>query len=462
MDIIDNLLYATYASPLQINTGTSTPHYPVDQRIISEYIARFIGTDSGTIDPPIQVGVDILIGDIGYPGDPVYSYQLDTKLNFCAYQDPDVIEATMLRHWYDINQKVDYRENGIPGTTSTPTDKLYASFKSSPYHLIFAYLIENTRILQIFERLIEKYQYDEEFGIAADATAFNWIQNTERLFFKNDTLRSLNVRSLIRPNSDATRRNAYWRMFGMDLAFGDINSPSNGQLQYVKAKTSNQQFVPLFEKYLSEIWQSYINANNSSGINTSDINIVVDLATQLRELLIARRGDVASAPYANQNLSREEFYSVLTASWFTFIISYDSAVVQFLNCQSSTIGERLIKIGNKVGIPAHNKCQSLFEMAGSASYILRNIENGGIFDSPSTMPDILKSLNPGGGGTAQNKNFMSDLLTIINNWEKATGHLIKIASPNIAGAVRVQPPLPSSRVQQTLPTNGKPVSTSVN
>ncbi len=437
MDIIDNLLYATFASPLQPNLAAG---YPAANRIISDYISKF-----DLLEDPLNVGT---------PGDPVFSYLLPTKLNFCSYQDPDVIEATILRHWHDINTKVNYDASGTHAQgLSIPIN--YSSFeKSSTYHLIFAYLVENTRILQIFERMIERYLQDEELGIAEDPIAFNWIQNAERLFFKNDTLRSANIRSLIRPNSDATRRNAYWRMFGMDLAFGDINSSVNGQLQYVKAKTSNQQFIALFEKYLSEIWQSYINANNSSGVNTSDINIVVDLATQLRELLIARRGNVGTASYANLNLSREEFSSVLMTSWFTFIISFDSAVVQFLNCQSSTIGERLIKIGNKVGIPAHNKCQSLFEMAGAASYILRTIEEGGVFDSPSTMPDILKSLIPGGTGTDKNKNFMSDFLTVINNWEKATGHFLKTAGTNITGSVRVQPPPSNGKM---LPTNGKPV-----
>ena len=228
--------------------------------------------------------------------------------------------------------------------------------------------MENTRILQIFERFIEKYLFDEEFGIADDFLVFDWIQNAERLFFKNDSHSSTNIRSLIRPSADASRRNAYWRMFGMDLAFGDINSQSNTSIQYYKAKASNQEFIVLFEKYLSEIWQGYINARNTAGANTSDINIVVDLARQLKEILIARRGNTSAKTYANLNLSREEFSSTLITSWFTFIISHNSPVVNFLNCQSSTIGERLLKIGAKVGVPAHSKCQSLFEIASSRCY----------------------------------------------------------------------------------------------
>ncbi|MDB5136614.1 MAG: hypothetical protein JWP37_3217 [Mucilaginibacter sp.] len=314
-------------------------------------------------------------------------------------------------------------------------------------------------MLQIFERFFEKYLIDEEFGIADSSTVFNWIQNSEKLFFKNDTPRLSNIRSLIRPNAEATRRNAYWRMFGMDLAFGDIESSPGGSLTYDKARTANQQFIILFEKYLSEIWQGYINARNSSGANTSDINVIIDLARQLREILIARRGNTTLNSYANLSLSKEEFSSVLMTSWFAFIISDDTPVVNFLNCQSSTIGERLIKIGNKVGIPAHSKCQSLFEMAGAASTILTTLEVGGVLDNDSEMQNMLSSLNPPVVPSV-NANYMSDFLTVINNWEKATGHAIKTPSANIAGTVRVQQQLPINRIQQPLPTNGKPVSTS--
>lgn len=426
MDILDNLVYATLASALQPVTAQG---YPAKPRIISDYIAPFA---SGGLFKPLNVGSAAA---------PVFTYSMAQKMSYCAYEDPASIESAILRHWYDVNAQVNYDSNGVTnfGSFAGLNDR-YASFEhSSTYHLIFAYLIENTRIFQIFERMIEKYVTDEEFGIAENSLSFNWIHNTERLFFKNDTLRSTNIRSLIRPSADATRRNAYWRMFGMDLAFGDINA-SSGQLPYVKAKTSNQQFVLLFEKYLSEIWQSYINANNSSGINTSDINVVVDMATQLRELLIARRGDVTNTVYANQNLSREEFSSVLMATWFTFVIADDSPIVQFLNCQSSTVGERLIKIGNKVGIPAHTKSQSLFEMAGAAANILRTIEQGGVFDNPARMPTLLKSLVPPVPPVAtDDMNLMSDFLTVINNWEKATGHKIKLSDTGYAASVRVQP-----------------------
>jgi hypothetical protein len=421
MDFIDNLIYATHASPLEPVVKATIP---VDPRIRSYFISPFT--------PPLAGPTNI-----GSTNAPVYSYALNTKMDFCSYEDPIAIDRTLLRHWYDVNNQANYDSGGVTQFNGAVNGVRYTSFsKVSTYHLIFAYLTENIRMLQIFERLIDKYLTDEELGIAADSHVFNWIHNSEKLFFANDSLKT--IRSLIRPNADATRRNAYWRMFGMDLAFGDINSPNNGSIPYVKARVANQQFVALFEKYLGEVWQSYINANNSSGINSSDISAVVDLALQLRELLMARRGDTGMNSYANLNLSREEFYSVFITSWFTFIISDDTPVVKFLNCQSSTIGERLQKIGNKVGIPAHSKCQPLFEMAGAASNVLSTIEMGGVLDNSQIMTNVLRSLIPPVSPVATPQmNLMNDLLTVINNWERATGHKIKTPAASISAAMKV-------------------------
>jgi hypothetical protein len=435
MDIIDNIMFANLHSRLQNAT-----------LIASEFLPAYA---------PVTLAPTVIPGPV-----PVYNYTLADKMDYCAYQDPSVVEKSVLRHWYDVNARMGYDFVAAtaayavrPGSTVLAGGDLrFSDFTTMRnYHMMFAYLVENTRILQIFERLIDRYLLDENFGIAGDPLAFNWLLNSEKLFFKNEAPTTL-ITSQIRPSTDAARRNAYWRMFGMDLAFGDINNTSNGSFKYSRAKTANQQFVILFERYLSEVWQGYTNARNSSGPNTTDINIIVDLAVQLRELLIARRGDVGANSYANLNLSREEFASVLVNSWFMFIITDDTPLVQFLNCQSSTIGERLIKIGAKVGIPAHSKCQSLFEMAGPAANILSLIEIGGVLDVDGTVQDILTSLNPPFTATI-NSNYMTDLLSVINNWERATGHRIKNPEAKISATVKMnngvakpQPKIPGPKV----------------
>lgn len=418
MDIIDNIMYAGYVSPLQAGATAALPQpaqgLPTG-RIISDYVPAL------AVPPlPTVTGGSFALGD---------------KMNFCAYDDPGMIESAIQRHWYDVNNQVNYDTGGITPFNSGPNGTLLVSFEdSSTYHLLGAYLLENTRMLQIFEKFIEKYLRDEEFGIAANSQVVSWIHNTEQLFFRGDA----QIRSYLRPNTEAVRRNAYWRLLGMDLAFGDVNSQSNS-FQYHKSKAANQQFVPLFEKYLSEIWLAHTNARNTSGENRSDINVLVEMANQLRELLVARRGDTGATRYAYQNLAKEEFASTLITAWFTFILSDDTPVIQFLNCQSSTIGERLIKIGNKVGVPAHSKCQYLFEMAAAASTILITVESGGILDNPLVLQNILSSLNPNPlvPPSTVNVNYMTDFLMLINNWEKATGHKIKNPEANITGTVKI-------------------------
>ncbi len=405
MDILDNVMYATFNSPLVGGNNIESDYFP------NIVWPGPLLTNPGP-PPPII---------------PVYSYSLPSKFNYCTSEDPRYIERGLERHWYDVDNQAIYNTGGTQ----------FSSFQySSTYHMIYAYLIENTRIFQIFERFIDKYLNDEDLGISNNIQTFNWITNTERLFFKADTPKTTNLRSMIRPSSDASRRNAYNRMFGMDLAFGDIQSQSN-TVNYHKARAANQQFIVLFERYLSEVWQGYINARNTSGANTSDVNILVELAQQLQEMLAARRGDTGANTYAHQNLSREEFSSVLISNWFAFIISYDSPIVNHMSCQSSTIGERLMKIGDKVGIPAHRKCQSLFEMAGSASTILLAVEAGGLLDNAAWVQAMLSSLNPTAPPSIQ-VPYMNAFLTVINNWEKATGHKIKDPAANITGTVRVQ------------------------
>jgi len=427
MDIIDNLMYASYASPVHSGIPVAIPPAAIPapvqvNRIVSDFSVSF---------PALPIAA--------VPGT-VFSYPLGDKMSYCAYNDTQLIEGAILRHWYDIDNQSNYDSLGLTPQGGGVNGVRLVSFESaSTYHLLYAYLLENTRILQIFERLIEMYLTGEELGIANNNQVVSWIQNAERLFYKSDMQFSSSTRSLIRPNADGTRRNAYWRMLGIDLAFGDINSQGNS-IPYIKAKSSNQEFIPLFEKFLAEIWQGYINARNSSGENRSDVNVIVDLATQLRELLIARRGDLAGKTYANLNLSREEFSAVLITSWFTFIVSDNTPVVDFLNCQSSTIGERLLKIGAKVGIPAHSKCQSLFDMAGAASNIMTILEVGGFLDNQVQIQTMLSSLNPPPAIPPPPVfiNLMTDFLSVINNWEKATGHKIKNPEARITGSVRLQ------------------------
>ena len=442
MDIIDNLIFAA------LNDVTVPPvgGNPSFTRIVT----------SDYIDAP-----DI-IRDVAakIPSGPdpngIFSYTLPVRDNFVHLDDTSVIEKSIQKHWFDVGDHIKYSD-----TVST----IFSDFLVPPYQLIYAYLIENTRAAQIFEKVISLAFHDEAFGIpdlTSNNNAMQWLVNTENLFFKELSMSSFrNISSQLRIFPEATRRNAYFRMFGMDLAFGDSNN-QKGEYPYIKASANNSGFVVLFEQFIAEIWQAYINAKNTSGANTTDFEHIQELGIQLRDMLMSRRTSEADfTKYKYFNLSKEEYASVIMMSWFMNAITTNSSIVRFLKCEANSPDERLMKIGLKVGLPAHSKTKPLMEMAAPLAGLLRSVENKsyedlnfirGVLTSQTPNPSI-----PSPPATLQGLiAILNDLLTIINNWEKATGHRIKNPEANIMGTVRIQQPLLPNRMRQPLPANGKP------
>jgi hypothetical protein len=449
MDFIDHLIFTT-------NTANVRNAFPT---LLSDNVREAAAPGipgSDEIPPVAPAALPALVAVTD-------SYPRDVRERFVGFQDSVVIDKAIQKHWFDmVNGPVRNPLGGNMFNPGNPNDRLNDPGDPPPYHLIYAYLLENTRITQIMERLIYLYQHDEVLGIAGpgNANAFQWIMNTESLFFKTLSNTSYrNITGSLRPNIDSSRRNAYYRMFGMDLAFGDANTPNTGEYPYYKAKAANQQFILLFEQFITEIWQAYINARNTSGANTTDYERIVDMARKLREMLMSRRGgldEIMLSEYRFMNLSKEEYSSVGMLSWLYFSISYNSPLVQFLGCQANTSAERLINIGRKVGIEAHKKSQALIDMAGPMATVLRQLEFG-TFEATGLnlwIRGVIESQTPLGAppvATPQQAAALVDLLAIINNWEKATGHKIKAPEANVSGVVKVQ-----QNGQQRAPQNGQP------
>jgi hypothetical protein len=434
MDNIDNLIYAA------LNDTGYDPANPTvrGRKTVSDDLlsTSSLQTELGAGSPK--------------PAWPGSAYSGAIRQKFIHLKYPDAIETAYEKHWYDISDTppapVNVTDTQSPHYFAANTGQIFTRLDEKPlYHLMYSYLIENTRIAQIFERLLTLYHAGEDIGITNGfEDAFRWIINTEYLFFKPSNSYSMkNITSLLRPDFEASRRNAYYRMFGMDLAFGRANDPNSAGYNYVKPRATNSQFIPMFEQFLSEIWQAYINVLNTSGVNTTDINNLVDLADKIKELLDARRGD--STNYTTQNLSREEYSSCFMMTWYHFIVSYDSPLVQFLKCEGPTADDRLGKIGLKVGVPAHSKCKALFDLAGPTADVLKVLENrASVFHDPTQFSALIQSK----GTLSPYAPFLDDIVLMINNWEKATGHRIKNPEANIRGTVSIAQPRP---------TNGKPV-----
>ena len=93
-------------------------------------------------------------------------------------------------------------------------------------HLIYAYMIENTRIFEIFDRVVREFEAGERFETPEPDAAL-WLRTTEALFYRDlGSGFAGSLTSWIRPDLRATRRNTYYRLLGLHLNHGiDGNRP---------------------------------------------------------------------------------------------------------------------------------------------------------------------------------------------------------------------------------------------
>jgi hypothetical protein len=272
-------------------------------------------------------------------------------------------------------------------------------------------MIENTRVYEIFRRVLHEYRHGEKLGAPLDSNTQNWLRNTEELFYSDPApFLITNVSSHIRSDLRANRRNAYQRMFGMDLNHGtDDGKP----YAYIKAEAANSGFVATFEEFLREIWIgiTYVTATSSS--NPTDDSKIADLATKLHDMLRSRR--------QSGNLSREEFAFVSMMSWFhlTLELNPPLPIIRSLRVEAEGVENRLFKIAQLVGLPAHGLAKSFFDIADPLSRLLIQIETG-----------IYNSSNPGAVRALYDRIAFPtgpepDLRTIITHWAAITGHDVK-------------------------------------
>jgi len=295
------------------------------------------------------------------------------------------------------------RNSFRPGSDPNSIPVNIGQGKSRWDHLIYAYLIENTRIYEIFRRVIHEFRHGERLGVPL-ASAQHWLRNTEELFFRDPAPYSIfSVVSNIRDNLQLTRCNAYYRMFAMDLNHGIDNGKS---YPYIKPDTANREFVSTFEEFLREVWVAISNANNSSGTNPRDDAAIANLARRLHDMLRTRR--------TNGNLSQEEFWFVSMMSWFHLSVEFDSPIVVSLRAEGASEEERLKKIAERVKLPAHGKSYYFFRLADLMSRLLIQIELG-TYNSSAAVPALY----------AVGSSIEADMRDIITYWSQATDRNMK-------------------------------------
>jgi len=230
-------------------------------------------------------------------------------------------------------------------------------------HLGYSYALENTRAVQILRRVVRGYRSGESLGIPKPDTQ-RWLDITETLLFGTTSpVGAWLPASEVRRNAEDVRRNAYDRLFGVQLAFGsDDNQASN----YEKSNVSNTHFVRLFEELLFEVWQAITNVKNQSGVNSTDDDRIYRLAQELAFVLRSRR--------LQNTLDREELIAATALGWTELTFNADWSVIEDLGVKGTNEAARCKALGQKVGLPAHSKSEALFGMAADLSTFLRAIE----------------------------------------------------------------------------------------
>ena len=277
------------------------------------------------------------------------------------------------------------------------------------HHLAYAYVLESTGIVEIFAEVVRRLVVGETLGVLTpDSIA--WLRTTEQLFFRDlPTFSVASVLSEVRPYDRANRRNAYWRMFGLDLAHPVPPLwAGSGPLADWKGLTGpvNLDFRQKWSELLRQIWIGVENRDNKTGSNPADPSYIALLSRAIKDLLGNRRRGGA--------LAREEFAYVTMLNWLHLTVDTDTSVIIDLQATASSPADRLGALGQKVGITPALRSRELFDLAEPMSTLLRGIELG-LFDTETTATTLFTD------GT----NIFRDVLDVINNWQSATGERVK-------------------------------------
>jgi hypothetical protein len=297
-------------------------------------------------------------------------------------------------------------------------------------HAAYALIIESTGVYEILAEVTRRYVVGETLEPPSLETQ-QWIRATEELFFRDAPLfHIVGTTSQFRPDHRVTRRNLYWRMLGMDLPHAYRGAGDQPWKRDVGV--ANTRFHELWLELLRQVWIGYENVTNSSGAKPTDPAYIAELCRYIKDMLIMRR--------LNGQLAREEFVAVSQLSWFHLTVEVDTPLVVDLRAQGSNPYERLVKIGERVGMKPSPRSWELFQVADLVSTVLRFIELES-FDTSAAAQTLYT------GSTS----LQRDMIRIIDLWEMATGQSIKDqvrapgrdpARPAVAPPRRAQPARP--------------------
>jgi hypothetical protein len=300
-------------------------------------------------------------------------------------------------------------------------------------HLIYAYLVESTGVYEIFAEVLRRYTVGETLPTLS-TNGLRWLHATEELFFRDPPLLSIgSVVSRVRPDLRVSRRNAYWRMFGLDLAHPLPAQVGSGDQSWKRdiGNGVNSDFREKWSELLRQIWLGVENQVNTSGANATDREYIAFLAKSIKDMFNMRR--------QGGRLAREEFVHVSTMNWFHLTLESNTPFLKDLRAIDTTVEGRLAKVAQLVGMTPAARSRELFELADLMSGMFRAIELG-FFDKGAEAEKLYKpEPAPPAPPNPASQALMKDANRIVDLWQSATGERVKdrtvgVVRPSTAGA----------------------------
>ncbi len=345
---------------------------------------------------------------------------------------PAVIASFMERAWQGwiaANPLAAYQMPAMPPNLLAPLPWQLQTAQTSRPHLIEAFCMENTRIVEIFQRVVALFTQGEQLAAPPDRrqppapppnlAAFvpgtvieiaPWLRTTEMIFFGDQApWWSFGVTSALRPDPHLVRQNAYIRMFGANVLNPIQNDPN---VKALPPAASNREFWPMLERLLAEVWRGIIHARNTSGRNDTDNAAMARYCLTLNDMLGVRR--------LGGNLQREEFMAGCLLNWLHVAIIDNTPIVKALKAEADSPADRLIKLGERVGVPAHSRTVSYIQLACLLGGLLDEIE-AGLYNTPLTVTNLFT--------LPQQQERMSEIITLYTN---ATGRDLKASMVAVA------------------------------
>lgn len=355
-NVFDNINSLFVYHPLQISAIVETV-----------WLNRNNATNPQTGSPFVPWPPQIAQPILNYPFFPGYTFQ------------PSPAPPTQLSPPQPpVNFKLPIEQPGIAGTWdgSLPVPNTVQSTNWD--HLIYAYLLENTRIFEIFSKVLETYMFSEQLETPSPPSQLFW-RNVEFLIF-GDAMPSMvwTTSGRLRRDEVANRWTTYYWMFGIDLSHA---AGLASQHPYQKPSASNRDFIPTFEAFGRQVWRGIVNARNTSGANDTDPTVIATLARRLYDMMATRR--------INGNLSREEFRAVAIMSFLHLAILYDSPAVVDLKATASSPEMRLQKIAERVGMTAHPHTKPFLDLCHPFSKLMQAIETGNFNNASAAGAQLL-------------------------------------------------------------------------